>query len=150
MENIEEAEKLCLRLNGHHINKEKKLKAHIHPLSNMKRFDKEHSHHEVFSNEHTYLLPVTKKHNDTLNEPKVVSEVKVNNETVESQKKPEPEPIKKVEPTKSDIIFKSNSTFSYLSYWYCLNILRPFFLRRSQILRKISIAGLFFLEVLPV
>ncbi|MNE20605.1 hypothetical protein D3C80_1137370 [compost metagenome] len=48
------------------------------------------------------------------------------------------------------IVFKSNSTFSYLSYSYCLNWRRPFFFLRSQILRRISIAGLFFLEVFPV
>ena len=55
MENIEEAEKLCVRLNGYAFGKEKKLKAHIHPKSTLKRADKEKSMHKVFSNIQTYL-----------------------------------------------------------------------------------------------
>jgi hypothetical protein len=46
------------------------------------------------------------------------------------------------------IEFMSNSIFSYFSIWYWLYINRPFLRFRSQILRKISNAGLFFL-VLP-
>jgi len=60
MENIEEAEKLCFRMNGHSFSNNKKLRAHIHPDSNLIRPDKKKSHHNIFSNLEIYC-PQLKK-----------------------------------------------------------------------------------------
>jgi hypothetical protein len=49
LESIEDAEKICKRLNGYEFNPSKHLKAHVHPNSYMRRNDKEHSHHNVFA-----------------------------------------------------------------------------------------------------
>ncbi len=55
MENIEEAEKLCARVNGYQFSSTKKLKAHIHPASGLHRPDPAHSHHKIFARLQTYL-----------------------------------------------------------------------------------------------
>lgn len=55
MENIEDAEKLCQRLNKYEFTSTKHLKANLHPNSSMKRTDKERSHHKIFSEMSTYI-----------------------------------------------------------------------------------------------
>ena len=47
------------------------------------------------------------------------------------------------------MVLRSNSTFWYFLYWYWLNFLTPFRRRFSHIFRRMSIAGLFFLDCFP-
>jgi hypothetical protein len=55
VEDIEDAERICLRVNNTTVDKKGKVRAHIHPSSTMNRKNKEKSHNTLFAHMKEYL-----------------------------------------------------------------------------------------------
>jgi hypothetical protein len=66
MQNIEDAEKLCKRLNNFQLTQIKKLRAHIHPMSNLRREEMGMSHHKIFSEMNKYLGVKKEENNESV------------------------------------------------------------------------------------